>query len=54
MEAYRAERHGEGIAACDRNETKRMIAVRFDVSESSMRRRSPPDRTFLSVNCKPN
>jgi len=42
MEAYRAERHGEGVAACDRNETKRMIAVRFDVSESSMRRIKQP------------
>ena len=38
MEAYRPEVGGDELAACDRNEGTRVIAVRFEVSESRVRR----------------
>lgn len=38
MEAYSTELRGEVLAACDRNEGTRVIAVRFEVSESWVRR----------------
>lgn len=38
MEAYSTELRGEVLAACDRNEGTRVIAVRFQVSESWVRR----------------
>jgi transposase len=38
MKAYDAEFRGEVLAACDRNEERRAIALRFKVSESWVRR----------------
>ena len=38
MEAYSTEFRGEVLAACDANEGTRVIAVRFKVSESWVRR----------------
>jgi transposase len=38
MKPYSTERRGEVLAACDRNEGTRVIAVRFKVSESWVRR----------------
>jgi transposase len=38
MEAYTTEFRGEVLAACDANEGTRVIAVRFRVSESWVRR----------------
>ena len=38
MKAYTTELRGEVLAACDANEGTRVIAVRFDVSESWVRR----------------
>ena len=38
MEAYDAELRGEILAACDTNEERRAIALRFNVSESWLRR----------------
>jgi len=38
MEAYGMEVRGEVLAACDRNEGTRVIALRFKVSESWIRR----------------
>lgn len=38
MEAYSKEFRGEVLAACDANEGTRVIAVRFEVSESWVRR----------------
>jgi transposase len=38
MEPYTAEFRGEVLAACDANEGTRVIAVRFQVSESWVRR----------------
>ena len=38
MEAYSAELRGEVLAACDANEGTRAIALRFQVSESWVRR----------------
>lgn len=38
MEAYDTELRGEVLAACDANEVTRVIAVRFKVSESWVRR----------------
>jgi hypothetical protein len=38
MEPYSTELRGEVLAACDRNEGTRVIAVRFKVSESWVRR----------------
>ena len=38
MEPYDAEFRGEVLAACDTNEERRAIALRFNVSESWMRR----------------
>jgi transposase len=38
MEPYSAEFRGEVLAACDTNEERRVIALRFKVSESWLRR----------------
>ena len=38
MEPYDAEFRGEVLAACDTNEERRAIALRFKVSESWLRR----------------
>lgn len=38
MEPYDAEFRGEVLAACDTNEERRLIALRFKVSESWLRR----------------
>jgi transposase len=38
MKAYDAEFRGEVLAACDTNEERRSIALRFKVSESWVRR----------------
>ena len=38
MEPYDAEFRGEVLAACDTNEARRVIALRFKVSESWLRR----------------
>jgi transposase len=38
MEAYSTELRGEVLAACDANEGTRVIAVRFKVSDSWVRR----------------
>jgi transposase len=38
MESYSAEFRGEVLAACDTNEERRSIALRFKVSESWLRR----------------
>ena len=38
MEPYSAEFRGEVLAACDTNEEKRLIALRFNVSDSWVRR----------------
>ena len=38
MEPYDAEFRGEVLAACDTNEERRVIALRFKVSESWLRR----------------
>ena len=38
MEAYDAEFRGEVLAACDTDEERRAIALRFKVSESWLRR----------------
>jgi transposase len=38
MEAYSTELRGEVLAACDANEGTRVIAVRFNVSDSWVRR----------------
>ena len=38
MEPYSAEFRGEVLAACDTNEERRSIALRFKVSESWVRR----------------
>jgi transposase len=38
MEPYSAEFRGEVLAACDTNEERRAIALRFKVSESWLRR----------------
>ena len=38
MQPYEAEFRGEVLAACDRNEERRAIALRFKVSESWVRR----------------
>jgi transposase len=38
MEPYDAEFRGEVLAACDTNEEKRAIALRFEVSDSWVRR----------------
>ena len=38
MEAYSTERRGEVLAACDGDEGTRVIAVRFKVSESWIRK----------------
>ena len=38
MEPYDAEFRGEVLAACDTNEERRSIALRFNVSESWVRR----------------
>mgnify|MGYP003338957341 CR=1 FL=1 len=38
MEAYSKEFRGEVLAACDAQEGTRVIAVRFQVSESWVRR----------------
>ena len=38
MEPYDAEFRGEVLAACDTNEERRVIALRFKVSESWVRR----------------
>ncbi len=38
MEPYSTEFRGEVLAACDRNEGTRVVAVRFNVSESWVRR----------------
>lgn len=38
MEAYSTERRGEVLAACDANEGTHAIALRFQVSESWVRR----------------
>jgi transposase len=38
MDPYSSEMRGEVLAACDANEGTRVIAVRFDVSESWVRR----------------
>lgn len=38
MESYSKEFRGEVLAACDANEGTRIIAVRFEVSESWVRR----------------
>ena len=38
MEAYCTELRGEVLAACDANEGTRVIAVRFNVSDSWVRR----------------
>ena len=38
MKPYSTEVRGEVLAACDRNEGTRVIAVRFNVSESWVRR----------------
>ena len=38
MEAYSPELRGEVLAACDRNEGTRVIAVWFEVSELWVRR----------------
>ena len=38
MESYSTELRGEVLAACDANEGTRIIAVRFKVSESWVRR----------------
>jgi transposase len=38
MEAYDAAFRGEVLAACDTNEERRVIALRFKVSESWVRR----------------
>jgi transposase len=38
MEPYDAEFRGEVLAACDTNEARRSIALRFNVSESWLRR----------------
>jgi transposase len=38
MEPYDAEFRGEVLAACDTNEERRTIALRFKVSESWLRR----------------
>jgi hypothetical protein len=38
MEPYDAEFRGEVLAACDTNEERRLIALRFNVSESWLRR----------------
>jgi transposase len=38
MEPYDAKFRGEVLAACDTNEAKRAIALRFNVSESWVRR----------------
>ena len=38
MEPYDAEFRGEVLAACDTNEERRLIALRFNVSESWVRR----------------
>ncbi len=38
MVAYSAEVRGEVLAACDGNEGTRVIAVRFQVSESWVRK----------------
>ena len=38
MESYSAEVRGEVLAACDTNEETRVVALRFQVSESWVRR----------------
>jgi len=38
MEPYDVEFRGEVLAACDTNEERRLIALRFNVSESWVRR----------------
>ena len=38
MESYSAEVRGEVLAACDANEGTRVVALRFQVSESWVRR----------------
>jgi len=38
MKPYDAEFRGEVLAACDTNEERRVIALRFNVSESWLRR----------------
>jgi transposase len=38
MEPYDSEFRGEVLAACDTNEERRLIALRFNVSESWVRR----------------
>jgi transposase len=38
MEPYDAEFRGEVLAACDTNEERRLIALRFNVSEAWVRR----------------
>jgi len=38
MEPYDAEFRGKVLAACDTNEERRLIALRFNVSESWVRR----------------
>lgn len=38
MDAYTAEFRGEVLAACDANEGTRVVALRFEVSESWVRR----------------
>lgn len=38
MEPYNAQFRGEVLAACDTNEERRVIALRFNVSESWVRR----------------
>jgi transposase len=52
MEPYNAEFRGEVLAACDKNEERRAIALRFKVSESWLRRIQQQRRETGQVEAK--
>ena len=54
MEAYDAEFRGEVLAACDTDEERRVIALRFEVSESWLRRIQQQRRETGQVAAKKN
>lgn len=54
MDAYDAEFRGEVLAACDTDEERRVIALRFEVSESWLRRIQQQRRETGQVAAKKN